>query len=223
MKALVVFSGGMDSATAIVWALNNGFKESETVSFNYGSKHNDREYEHAVKFCEKYGIKNTRIDLAFINQYFKSDLLKSGGDIPEGHYADPSMQKTVVPFRNGIMLSIAIGLAESKDMTHVIIGNHSGDHAIYPDCRSEFIEGMVNAAKEGTYKRIQIFSPFCNVDKTAIVRLGDRMGVPYELTYSCYKGGEKHCGKCGTCFERKESFVLAGVKDPTDYSDLTNP
>lgn len=217
MKALVVFSGGMDSATAIVWALNNGFTEIETVSFNYGSKHNDKEYEHALKFCERYGIKNTRIDLAFINQYFKSDLLKSGDEIPEGHYADPSMQKTVVPFRNGIMLSIAVGLAESKEMTHVIIGNHSGDHAIYPDCRSEFIEGMALAASVGTYKAIKIHSPFCSVDKTAIVKLGAQLSVPYELTYSCYNGGEKHCGKCGTCHERKESFELAGVIDSTEY------
>ena len=136
---------------------------------------------------------------------------------PEGHYADPSMSKTVVPFRNGIMLSIAAGYAESLEAEAVILGNHFGDHAIYPDCRVSFIEPMKEAIKQGTYAKIELLSPFASIDKTEIVRIGTKLGVPYELTYSCYKGTEHHCGKCGTCYERKEAFSLANVSDPTIY------
>lgn len=218
MKALVVFSGGMDSATALVQAIESKqYNEISTVTFNYGSKHNDREYQAAIKICEKYNVKNIRIDLSFMNEHFKSDLLKSGGDIPEGHYAAPSMKKTVVPFRNGIMLSIAVGLAESLEFDHVVIGNHFGDHAIYPDCRKTFIDPFIACASAGTYRKIEVVSPFCSIDKTGIARLGSALGVPFELTYSCYNGGDEHCGKCGTCVERIEAFKLADVTDPTQY------
>ena len=148
---------------------------------------------------------------------FKSDLLKTGGDIPEGHYADPSMKKTVVPFRNGIMLSIAAGYAESLDADAIVLGNHFGDHAVYPDCRVDFINPMKEAIEKGTYKGIKLLSPFDTIDKTEIARIGHALNFPFELTYSCYNGEDKHCGKCGTCFERKEAFQLAGIKDPTEY------
>lgn len=216
MKALVVLSGGLDSTTALYWAKSQ-FEEVEALTFNYGSKHNDIEYSYAKKTCEKLGVKLTRIDLDFINKYFKSDLLKSGGEIPEGYYNEKNMKSTVVPFRNGIMLSIAAGFAESKDCDVIILGNHSGDHAIYPDCRPEFIEGIKKAIFEGTDNHIMVESPFCNRTKTDIVKIGADLGVDFSLTYSCYKGGEKHCGKCGTCQERKEAFGLAGVLDPTEY------
>ena len=136
---------------------------------------------------------------------------------PEGHYADPTMKKTVVPFRNGIMLSIAAGYAESLGASQVILGNHFGDHAIYPDCRKDFITPMAEAIKHGTYGEIALLSPFCEVDKTEIAKIGASLGVPFELTWSCYKGGDKHCGKCGTCVERIEAFRLAGVIDLTAY------
>lgn len=216
MKSLIVLSGGMDSATALAYALKRG-DECETISFNYGSKHNDREFYFAEKFCQHYGVKTNRVDLTFIDSLFKSDLLKSGGEIPEGHYADPSMKRTVVPFRNGIMLSIAAGYAESIEFNKLVIGNHFGDHAIYPDCRQSFINPMSAAVFNGTYKNIILDSPFCYISKTEIARIGSKLNVPYGLTYSCYKGGEKHCGKCGTCFERKEAFRDAGIEDPTEY------
>ena len=218
MKALVVLSGGLDSTTALYWAKNE-YDEVETITFNYGSKHNDIENDYAKKTCEKLGVKNTIIKLDFMNQYFKSDLLKSGGDIPEGYYTAENMKSTVVPFRNGIMLSIAAGFAESNDCDVLVLGNHSGDHAIYPDCRPEFIDGIGAAISAGTEKGIKIVSPFCNMSKTDIVKLGYKLGVDFSLTYSCYKGKEKHCGKCGTCTERIEAFTQAGVKDPTEYGE----
>lgn len=218
-KALVVFSGGMDSTVGVYWAVKN-YREVETLSFNYGSKHNDMEYSYAQKTCEKLGLKNVRISLDFVNQFFKSDLLKSGGEIPEGHYAAENMKSTVVPFRNGIMLAIAAGFAESQDCDVLVLGNHSGDHAIYPDCRESFIDGIKKAIYEGTYKNIEVVSPFCNVTKTDVCRIGAELGVDFSLTYSCYKGKEKHCGKCGTCTERIEAFRDAGVPDPTEYEEL---
>lgn len=220
-KALVVFSGGMDSTVGVYWAVKN-YKQVETLSFNYGSKHNNIEHSYALKTCEKLGLKNTLIDLDFINKYFKSDLLQSGGEIPEGYYTAENMKSTVVPFRNGIMLAIAAGFAESQDCDVLVLGNHSGDHAIYPDCRPQFIEGIKKAIYEGTAKNIEVVSPFCNINKTEICKLGQELGVDFSLTYSCYKGKEKHCGKCGTCTERIEAFHDAGVPDPTEYEELIN-
>lgn len=217
-KALVVFSGGLDSTTMLYWAKEK-YDEVFTLSFDYGSKHNKTEHEHALKTCEKLGIKNTLIPLDFICQYFKSDLLLSGGDIPEGEYAEDNMKSTVVPFRNGIMLAIAAGFAESNDIDDIIIGNHGGDHNIYPDCRPEFIDDIKAAITAGTEKGIQVVSPFCNINKADIVKTGADLGVDFSLTYSCYKGGIKHCGKCGTCLERKQAFIDANVIDPTEYEE----
>lgn len=216
LKALVVFSGGLDSTTALYWAKEH-FTEVGSLSFTYGSKHNEQEHAYALATCIKLGIDNTCIPLDFIGEYFKSDLLESGGEIPEGYYTAENMKSTVVPFRNGIMLAVAAGFAESNGYDVIILGNHSGDHAIYPDCRPEFINGISAAIREGTEKRIQVLSPFCNMSKTDIVREGAKLGVDFSLTYSCYKGGDKHCGKCGTCTERKEAFHDAGVEDPTEY------
>lgn len=217
MKVIAVLSGGMDSTTAMMWATDGGHEVIGAICFDYGSKHNDREYRAAEAICNKLKIPLARSQLAFVAEHFKSDLLKTGGDIPEGHYADPSMKKTVVPFRNGIMLAIAAGYAESLDADAIVLGNHFGDHAIYPDCRKDFIEPMAQAIASGTYKGIKVLSPFVNNSKTDVVRIGSVIGVPFELTYSCYKGGEKHCGVCGTCFERKEAFFESGFTDPTEY------
>ena len=211
MKAVLVYSGGLDSTTLLY-----EYKDSIAlaVSFDYGSKHNKRELEYAALNCKRLGIRHLVIPLEFMGKYFKSDLLIGGGDIPEGSYADENMKSTVVPFRNGIMLSIAAGLAESYELDAIMLANHSGDHAIYPDCRPEFIEGMAAAVEAGTYNGGKGVSPYCNMTKREIALRGRELGVDYSLTYSCYKGGEKHCGKCGTCVERKEA--LEGF-DPTEY------
>ena len=211
MKAVLIYSGGLDSTTLLY-----EYKDSIAlaVSFDYGSKHNAREIAYARENCKRLGIKHLVIPLGFIGQYFKSDLLLSGGEIPEGSYADDNMKSTVVPFRNGIMLAIAAGLAESYGLDTVMLANHSGDHAIYPDCRPEFVEGMDKAIRAGTYEGIRVVSPYCDITKRDIALRGKAIGLDYSLTYSCYKGGEKHCGKCGTCVERKEA--LAGF-DPTEY------
>ncbi|MBR0245822.1 MAG: 7-cyano-7-deazaguanine synthase QueC [Bacteroidales bacterium] len=211
MKAVLIYSGGLDSTTLLY-----EYKDriALAVSFDYGSKHNAREIAYARENCKRLGIKHLVIPLAFIGQYFKSNLLLSGGEIPEGSYADDNMKSTVVPFRNGIMLAIAAGLAESYGLDTVMLANHSGDHAIYPDCRPEFVEGMDKAIQAGTYEGIRVVSPYCDITKRDIALRGKAIGLDYSLTYSCYKGGEKHCGKCGTCVERKEA--LEGF-DPTEY------
>ena len=213
MKALLIYSGGLDSTTLLY-----EYKESIAlaVTFDYGSKHNAKEIACAVENCKRLGIKHLVIPLGFIGQYFKSNLLLSGGDIPEGSYADENMKSTVVPFRNGIMLAVAAGLAESYELDAIMLANHSGDHAIYPDCRPEFIDAFAAAVKAGTYNGVQVVSPYCKISKRDIALRGKAIGVDYSLTYSCYKGGEKHCGKCGTCVERKEA--LAGF-DSTVYED----
>lgn len=218
MKSIVVISGGMDSAAALSWALNNGHQVVGLLSFWYGSKHNDREWQSAQKIAERYNLPIKRCRLDFVADTFKSDLLTSGGEIPTGHYADPSMKKTVVPFRNGIMLAIAAGYAESLEAEAVVLGNHFGDHAIYPDCRKDFVDPMASAIANGTYAKIKLISPFCSMSKTDIAKLGHDLKTPFEDTYSCYNGEEIHCGLCGTCYERKEAFKDAGLIDPTEYA-----
>ena len=216
MKAVVLLSGGMDSVTALHWARAE-HEVVGAVSFDYGAKHNHREIPLAAWHCAQSGVKHDIIDLDFVNRLFASDLLKSGGDVPEGHYADENMKKTVVPFRNGIMLSIACGLAESREAEALVIAAHAGDHAIYPDCRESFMQSMGSAMREGTYAKIELLRPFVHIDKAGIAKLGASLGVDYGKTWSCYKGGEVHCGKCGTCVERIEAFELAGLDDPTVY------
>ena len=218
IKAVVLLSGGMDSATALYESYALGM-DCHAVAFDYGSKHNEREHRCAAEVCDILGVPFTKIQLPFINDLFESDLLKSGGEVPEGHYADETMKRTVVPFRNGIMLSIAVGYAESIGASRVIIGNHFGDHAVYPDCRVNFIGAFNEAAQAGTYEGITIDSPFCFLTKDQIAKRGEELFVPWALTWSCYKGGTKHCGRCSTCVERAEAFSIAEVKDPTEYED----
>ena len=214
--SIIVLSGGMDSVT-----LMHEYKEqiALAVTFDYGSNHNKREIECAAYQCLLLGIKHLVIPLEFMARYFKSSLLEGADAIPEGHYADDNMRSTVVPFRNGIMLSVACGLAESYGLKHVMIANHSGDHAIYPDCRAGFVDAMSRAMQEGTYDGVTIIAPYTNISKNDIASRGKNLGVDYAKTYSCYKGGEKHCGKCGTCVERKEALAAAGIEDPTQYED----
>ena len=220
MKVVVLLSGGMDSVTAFHAAL----REHEVVtglSFDYGAKHHARELPMAAWHCVQAGVAHRIAPLAFVAEEFASDLLETGGEIPEGHYEESSMKSTVVPFRNGIMLSIAAGFAESRGAEAVVIAAHSGDHAIYPDCRESFLEPMARAIREGTYARIELLRPFVAMDKAAIARRGAELGVDFSRTWSCYKGGEIHCGTCGTCVERREAFQLAGLPDPTAYAVTT--
>ncbi len=216
MKVCVLLSGGMDSVTVLYEALRT-HEVASCLSFDYGSKHNAREIPFAELHAGRNGIPHHLVNLDFMDRLFQSDLLRSGGAIPDGHYAEESMKKTVVPFRNGIMLAIAAGHAESIGAEAVVIAAHSGDHAIYPDCREPFMQAMGDAIKEGSYARIRLLRPFIAMDKAAIAGRGAELGIDFSETWSCYKGGEIHCGTCGTCVERREAFLLAGLPDPTLY------
>lgn len=188
------------------------------VSFDYGAKHNHRELPFAAEHAMALGLRHEVVTLDFVNRLFASDLLKSGGEIPEGHYEAANMKQTVVPFRNGIMLAIAGGLAESVGAEALVIAAHGGDHAIYPDCREDFMKAMGEALALGTYAGVGLLRPFITMTKAQIATTGARLGVDFARTWSCYKGGALHCGKCGTCVERREAFAVAGLSDPTVYA-----
>lgn len=211
---VIIVSGGMDSITLLYERKD---EIALGISFDYGSNHNAREIPFARMHCERLGIRHLVINLSFIHHYFKSSLLSGADKIPEGSYDDDNMKSTVVPFRNGIMLSIAVGIAESEGLTKVFIANHGGDHAIYPDCREEFIEAIDAASHAGTYEHVRILAPYTNITKTDIALRGKQLGIDYSETWSCYKGGEVHCGKCGTCVERKQALREAGLEDTTQY------
>lgn len=212
--SVIVLSGGMDSVS-LLYEFRD--RVALAVTFDYGSNHNSREIACARENCRRLGVEHLVIPLEFMGRYFKSSLLSGGDDIPEGHYTSDNMKSTVVPFRNGIMLAVACGLAESRGLSKVMLANHGGDHAIYPDCREGFVQAMSEAMAQGTYDGVRIFAPYTNLTKGEIAARGAKAGVDFALTYSCYKGGEKHCGRCGTCVERREAFLLAGVPDPTAY------
>ena len=213
-NSVIIVSGGMDSITLLY---DHKDEIALGISFDYGSNHNAREIPFAKMHCERLGIKHITINLDFMHQYFKSSLLDGAEAIPEGHYADDNMKSTVVPFRNGIMLSIAIGIAERNNLDQVFIANHGGDHTIYPDCRPEFINAIDAAATAGTYNNVKVVAPYTKITKSDIARIGKKLGIDYTETWSCYKGGEVHCGKCGTCVERKEALAEAGIEDKTIY------
>lgn len=189
------------------------------ISFDYGSNHNAREIPFAAMHCKSLGIKHIVINLGFMHQYFKSSLLEGAEAIPEGNYDEENMKSTVVPFRNGIMLSIAAGVAESNGLKYVMMANHGGDHTIYPDCRPEFVSAMSEATRLGTYPGIEVLAPYTGITKSDIARHGKALGIDYAETWSCYKGGEHHCGKCGTCRERIEALADAGIEDHTVYDE----
>ncbi|MBO4740530.1 MAG: 7-cyano-7-deazaguanine synthase QueC [Bacteroidales bacterium] len=212
--SLIIVSGGMDSITLLYDKRDD---IALAVTYDYGSNHNRQELEYALYHCRTLGIEQLVIPLDFFSRYFKSSLLEGADAIPECAYTDESMKSTVVPFRNGIMLSIACGIAETRGLHKVLIANHSGDHAIYPDCREEFINAMSHAMSSGTYENITVSAPYTNISKSDIAKIGKSLGIDYTKTYSCYKGGIKHCGRCATCIERKEALRLAGIKDNTEY------
>ena len=213
---VLILSGGMDSVTLLY-----DYQEriALAVTFDYGSNHNAREIPFARLHCERLGIEHLVIPLAFMGQYFRSSLLSGADAIPEGHYADDNMKSTVVPFRNGIMLSVAVGLAESRDLRYVMMANHGGDHTIYPDCTPAFVEAFNQTAQAGTFVGVQLLSPYTNITKAEIAARGKALGIDYAETWSCYKGGERHCGRCGTCVERREALAEAGIEDPTEYEE----
>ena len=215
-NSLIALSGGVDSTTLLY-----EYREEVAcaVGFDYGSKHNAQELAAAKAICRELEIPYLIIPLAFIGEYFRSDLLLSGGEMQLGDYSEENMRSTVVPFRNGIMLSILAGLAESRDLQQVLIANHFGDHAIYPDCRESFVKPMGEAITAGTSNGVKLVAPYTTLTKAEIVARGTRLGVPYGKTYSCYQGGERHCGRCGTCRERHDAFVVNGLEDPTLYEE----
>lgn len=219
MKVVTLLSGGMDSACALHDAAARGHDLVAALTFDYGAKHNHREIPLAKWQAELLGLRHEVIALDFVGSLFRSGLLKGGGAIPEGHYEEASMRQTVVPFRNGILLAIAAGFAESVGADGVVIAAHAGDHAIYPDCRETFLRAMGDAIRLGTYAEIALLRPFVGLRKEEIAARGRDLGVNFAKTWSCYQGGERHCGRCGTCVERREAFLLAGIEDPTEYED----
>ncbi len=220
-KVVLSLSGGMDSTTLLAYYLDREY-EVWPLIFNYNSKHNKYENEAAFKICEYYQIKHYKyVELPFINKLFRSNLLSSGGEIPEGYYTDATMSKTVVPGRNLILISICAGYAESIDANIVAIGAHSGDHAIYPDCRPEFIFSTNSTIYLSSDRKITLDAPFLYLDKAAILEIGysldPKLIPPYHLTRTCYKDQEVACGKCGSCTERLEAFKKIGLVDPLKY------
>jgi 7-cyano-7-deazaguanine synthase len=216
MDAVIVLSGGMDSAVLLAHELSLGTRVA-ALSFDYGSKHNPRELPMAREICARLNVGHKVVGLPFINELFASSLLQSGEAIPEGAYDADSMKSTVVPFRNGILIAIAVGYAESVGASRVLIGSHSGDHHIYPDCRPEFNAAIDEAARLGTDDAVRVAFPFASMDKREIGDLGRTLGVDFARTWTCYKGGELHCGTCGACDERKFALRHDQGLDPTRY------
>jgi 7-cyano-7-deazaguanine synthase len=216
-KIVVIFSGGMDSFTVLNLAVKEGL-EVFALSFDYGQKHK-KELDYATRACQSLGIQHKIVDISAINQLIGGSSLTSDIEVAEGHYEEDSMKSTVVPNRNMILLSMAVGYAVSISATKVYYGAHSGDHAIYPDCRPEFVHKMNDVCAIANYEAVEIVTPYLDVSKTAILTAGLKMGLDYNLTWTCYNGREKSCGKCGACQERLEAFTDNGVTDPLEYEE----
>ncbi len=214
--SLLVLSGGLDSTTMLY---EYHERIALAISFHYGSNHNDKELAFAKMHCERLGIPHIIIPLNFIKEYFHSSLLEGADAIPEGNYDEENMKSTVVPFRNGIMLAVAAGMAENNHLQYIMLANHAGDHTIYPDCRPDFVDAMNHAVNAGTWNGVQLLTPYTMLTKADIAAHGKALGIDYSETWSCYKGGEHHCGVCGTCRERIEALQLAGIEDKTVYEE----
>jgi 7-cyano-7-deazaguanine synthase len=215
-KVVAIYSGGMDS-TVLLYHLRSQGYDVMALSVDYGQRHR-KELDSARSICHMTGIPHEVADLRGITHLLKgSSLTDSEIDVPDGHYAEESMKATVVPNRNMIMLSVAIGYAISLGAQFIAYGAHAGDHTIYPDCRPEFAAAINTAALLADWHQVELLRPFIRMTKTEIAKRGAELNVPFELTWSCYKGGERHCGGCGTCVERAEAFNLAGLQDPTEY------
>lgn len=219
MKTLVVCSGGLDSVT-LAYKVAQEHTLSGLVSFDYGQRHK-KEISYAKQCAEDLGTSHAVIDISHAGAMLSGSALTDDIDVPDGHYAEESMKITVVPNRNAIMLSIAYGIASAQNLDAVATAVHGGDHFIYPDCRPSFIDAfatMQNAALDGL-SEIALYTPFLNGDKTDIAAAAGTFNVPIEKTWSCYKGEDIHCGRCGTCVERREALHLAKIHDPTAYAD----
>jgi len=214
-RAVVVISGGMDSTTLLYDARRDGYTIN-AISFNYDQKHK-KELKCAQQTCHKLGIKHTIISLDVLNTLAPSALTRKEWDVPEGHYADDNMKQTVVPNRNMVMLALATSYAISKKAKYLFYGVHSGDHAIYPDCRPDFYKYMQDAIMRADWHKVLLRAPYIMKDKGDIVIRGKDLGVDYSLTWTCYQGRDKACGKCGSCVERLEAFEKAGIDDPLEY------
>lgn len=212
-KGIIVVSGGVDSVTLLY---DKREEIALAITFRYGSNHQDKEVPCAAYHCHKLEIEHRVVDLDFVRS-MHSSLLEGSDAIPTEDYAEDNMKSTVVPFRNGVMLSIACAYAEDRGLNKIFIANHFGDHAIYPDCTSSFIRGMNEAMREGTYNSVQVVAPYTDKSKAEIVAIGSALGVDYSHTWSCYKGEELSCGECATCRERIEAFEENGLTDPIEY------
>lgn len=218
MKALVLFSGGLDSTVLTAQLLADG-AETRLLSIDYGQRH-AKELQQAEKIAEALSLPHRILRLHDLGPLLGgSSLTDDQVELPEGHYAEESMKATVVPNRNMILLALAGGHALSIGFDTIAYAAHAGDHTIYPDCRPEFADAMEKALGLADWQNLNLHRPFVNFSKEELVRKGNELGAPLELTWSCYTGREKHCGKCGTCVERKEAFALAKVEDPTEYED----
>jgi 7-cyano-7-deazaguanine synthase len=216
-KVVVIFSGGMDSFTVLNKAIRQGY-EVNALTFNYGQRH-VKEVDYAKRVCDDLNVPHKVVDISAINSIIGGSSLTDDIDVPEGHYEAESMQQTVVPNRNMILLSMAIGYAISIGANKVFYGAHSGDHAIYPDCRPEFVNRMKDVAAICDYQPVDIEVPYINNDKIEILQDGLSMGLDYSKTWTCYNGREKACGKCGACQERLEAFAKNKATDPLQYED----
>jgi len=220
-KCILILSGGLDSVTLLHDIVKQHGKENIiAISFNYGSKHNAYELPMAIYQTSQLKVEHRIIDMVQVFNNFNSALLnhENSEEIPEGHYEEKSMKKTVIPFRNGILLAIAAGVAETVGATKIYYGAHGGDHIIYPDCRLKFIKAMSSATKLGTYNKVKILAPYSNINKIKILKIGKKLGVDYSKTHTCYNPSNgKSCGKCGSCIERCAAFIINKMKDPIKY------
>jgi len=214
-KAVVVYSGGMDSFTVLNTAIKQGL-DVYALSFNYGQKHS-KELIVAAEVCKQLNIPHKVVDITAINSLMAGSSLTGDSEIPEGDYESESMKSTVVPNRNMVLLSMAIAYAVSLEAGKVYYGAHSGDHHIYPDCRPEFVDAMNAVSKIANYQSVEIVTPFLNNSKGEILKAGLAMDLDYGKTWTCYNGREKSCGKCGACNERLEAFAEQGKTDPLAY------
>jgi len=214
-KVVVIYSGGMDSYTVLNKAIRSGY-DVYALSFNYGQRH-VKELEVAANVCAKLDVHHKVVDISAINQLIGGSSLTDDIEVPEGHYEEESMKSTVVPNRNMILLSLAVGYAVSLEANKVFYGAHSGDHAIYPDCRPEFVKKMDDVCRIANYEAVEIVCPYLNNSKIEILTDGLNMGLDYSNTWTCYNGREHACGKCGACQERLEAFSLNNANDPLSY------
>lgn len=218
MKAVVLFSGGLDS-TVLTYHLLRENAELKLLSIDYGQRH-QRELSASTQIALSLGLPHTILKLPMLAELLGGSALTDPSiSLPEGHYAEESMKATVVPNRNMILLSLAAGHAISLQFNTVAYAAHAGDHTIYPDCRPEFADALDRTLKLADWSEITLHRPFVKWSKEDLVRRGKELAVPFEKTWSCYAGGKLHCGKCGTCVERKEAFELVGLLDPTEYNE----